>query len=162
MASAVCGRASIRRRRWTPPPPEIPSTGYFVACQFWRRGVRRRSVWIWRPVRRPLPCHGPAPLRLSPPWTRCSAAPSGEGSKIAYGKRRPEVSGAVRFAGGEYRAFAADSPLVPISTKRGGISDGNTSSLCAETASPHRAAAPMMPASLPSFAAAMVGMAPSR
>lgn len=110
-ASAACGRASIRRRRWTPPPPEIPSP--VTSWPVWRRGVRRRSVWIWHPVRRPSPCHDPAPLRLSPPWTRCSAAPSGEGSRSHTVNGPGEISGAVRFAEGEYRAFAADSLLFP-------------------------------------------------
>lgn len=159
MASAVCGRASIRWGRWTPPPPEIPSP--VTSWPVWRRDVRRRSVWIWRPVRRPLPCHGPAPLRLSPPWTRCSAAPSGEGSKSHTVNGPGDLRGRA-FCWGGVSGFCRRQPAFPHNTKRGGISDGNTSSPCAETASPHRAAAPMIPASLPSFAAAMVGMAPSR
>lgn len=91
--------------------PEIPSP--VTSWPVWRRGVRRRSVWIWHPVRRPSPCHDPAPLRLSPPWTRCSAAPSGEGSRSHTVNGPGEISGAVRFAEGEYRAFAADSLLFP-------------------------------------------------
>ena len=47
------------------------------------------------------------------PWTRCSAAPSGEGSKSHTVNGPGEISGAVRFAEGEYRAFTADSLLFP-------------------------------------------------
>lgn len=74
----------------------------------------------------------------------------------------PERSPGPCILPGGVSGFCRRQPAFPHNTKRGGISIGNTSSLCAETASPHRAAAPMMPASLPSFAAAMVGMAPSR
>lgn len=86
-------------------------TGYFVACMAAGRpeeecldlASRAAAIAVSRP--------GAAPS--IPPWTRCSAAPSGEGSKSHTVNGPGEISGAVRFAEGEYRAFAADSLLFP-------------------------------------------------
>lgn len=105
-------RASIRWGRWTPPPPEIPSP--VTSWPVWRRGVRRRSVWIWRPVR-PAPCRVTARRRSVYPHHGRGAAlhPPAEGSKSHTVNGPGEISGARAFCWGEYRAFAADSLLFP-------------------------------------------------
>ena len=151
----------------TPEGKETPKT-----IGFWWKPPKRR---LWRMKRggfeevSRFSRHNVAGNRLT---RRCVLLPTfpAVDKKYAVGDKKEKSCWEKQAAGGDqqkiYPPAKPDDPppdtLTSGSTKRGGISDGNTSSLCAETASPHRAAAPMMPASLPSFAAAMVGMAPSR